>query len=133
MMTLNSAATLRLLLALDAAVSGATGIAMIAAADFLEPLFNVPALVMRSAGAMLLPFAAMVFFFSRPAQLTPSRAWAVVALNVAWVVASVLVLVTGWIQPTTLGLAFVLFQAVVVAGLAELQFTGLRRSGAAAV
>jgi hypothetical protein len=119
MMTLNSAATLRLLLALDAAVSGATGIAMIAAAGFLEPLFNVPALVLRSAGGMLLPFAAMVFFFSRPAQLTPSR---------AWVVASVLVLVTGWIQPTTLGLAFVLFQAVVVAGLAELQFTGLRRS-----
>jgi hypothetical protein len=132
MMTLNSAATLRLLLALDAAVSGATGIAMIAAADVLEPLFNVPAVVMRSAGAMLLPFAAMVFFFSRPAQLTPSRAWAVVALNVAWVVASVLVLVTGWIQPTTLGLVFVLFQAVVVAALAELQFTGLRRSAAAA-
>ena len=131
-MTLNSAATLRLLLALDAAVSGATGIAMIAAADVLEPLFNVPAVVMRSAGAMLLPFAAMVFFFSRPAQLTPSRAWAVVALNVAWVVASVLVLVTGWIQPTTLGLVFVLFQAVVVAALAELQFTGLRRSAAAA-
>ena len=132
MMTLNSAATLRLLLALDAAVSGATGIAMIAAADVLEPLFNVPAVVMRSAGAMLLPFAAMVFFFSRPAQLTPSRAWAVVALNVAWVVASVLVLVTGWIQPTTLGLVFVLFQAVVVAALAELQFTGLRKSVAAA-
>jgi hypothetical protein len=132
MMTLNSAATLRLLLALDAAVSGATGIAMIAAADVLEPLFNVPAVVMRSAGAMLLPFAAMVFFFSRPAQLTPSRAWAVVALNVAWVVASVLALVTGWIQPTTRGLVFVLFQAVVVAALAELQFTGLRRSAAAA-
>jgi hypothetical protein len=132
MMTLNSAATLRLLLALDAAVSGATGIAMIAAADVLEPLFNVPAVVMRSAGAMLLPFAAMVFFFSRPAQLTPSRAWAVVALNVTWVVASVLALVTGWIQPTTLGLVFVLFQAVVVAALAELQFTGLRRSAAAA-
>jgi hypothetical protein len=127
MMTVNSAATLRLLLALDAVVSGATGMAMIAAADVLEPLFNVPAVVMRSAGLMLLPFAAMVFFFSRPAQLTPSRAWLVVALNVAWVAASVLVLVTGWIQPTTLGLVFVLFQAVVVAAVAELQFTGLRR------
>ena len=105
MMTLNSVATFRLLLALDAAVSGATGIATIAAAFFLEPLFKVPALVMGSAGAMLVPFAAMAFFFSRPAQLTPSRAWAVVALNVAWVVASVLGLVTGWIEPTTLGLA----------------------------
>jgi len=127
-MTLNSAATLRLLLTVDAFISGATGAAMIAAADMLEPLLNVPAMVMRSAGVMLLPFAAMVFFFSRREQLTRSRVWVVIALNIAWVVASVLVLVSGWIQPTTLGLAFVLFQAVVVAGLAELQFTGLRRA-----
>ncbi len=127
-MTLNSAATLRLLLTVDAFISGATGAAMIAAADMLEPLLNVPATVMRSAGVMLLPFAAMVFFFSRQEQLTRSRVWVVIALNVAWVAASVLVLVSGWIQPSTLGLAFVLFQAVVVAGLAELQFTGLRRA-----
>jgi len=132
MMTLNSAATLRLLLTADALISGATGVAMIAAAEMLEPLLNVPAMVMRSAGVILLPFAAMVFFFSRPEQLRRSRVWVVISLNVAWVAASVLVLLIGWIQPTTLGLAFVVFQAVVVAGLAELQFTGLRRSLAAA-
>ena len=105
---------------------------MIAAADMLEPILNVPAMVMRSAGVVLLPFAAMVFFFSRREQLTRSRVWVVIALNAAWVAASVLVLVSGWIQPTTLGLAFVLFQAVVVAGLAELQFTGLRKALATA-
>jgi hypothetical protein len=132
MITLNSAATLRLLMAVDALISGATGMAMIVAANVLEPLLNLPAALMRSAGVMLLPFAAMVIFFSRPAQLTPSRVWVVIALNAAWVAASVLVLVTGLIQPTTLGLAFVLFQAVVVAALAELQFTGLRRSLATA-
>lgn len=128
MMNLSSAVTLRFLMAIDAVISGVTGMAMIVAADVLEPLLNVPATLMRSAGAMLLPFAVLVFFFSRPAQLTPSRAWVVIALNVGWVAASLLVLITGWIQPTTLGLAFVLFQAVVVAALAELQFTGLRRS-----
>jgi hypothetical protein len=131
MMKMNSATALRALLTIDALISGATGIAMILAAGVLEPLLSVPTVVMRSAGVMLLPFAAMVFFFSRPAQLTPARVRAVIALNVAWVGASILVLVTGWLQPSMLGVAFVVFQALVVAALAELQFTGLRRASAA--
>jgi hypothetical protein len=130
LMTLNSATTLRFLLTVDALISGVTGIAMIATAAVLEPFLSVPAVVMRSAGVALLPFAAMVFFFSRPAQFTPARVRVVIALNVAWVAASVLVLVTGWLQPTAIGVAFVVFQALVVAGLAELQFTGLRRASA---
>ena len=129
-MTLNSAAPLRFLLTVDALISGATGLAMILAAGVLERFFSVPAVVLQAAGAVLLPFAAMVFFFSRPAQLTPARVRAVVVLNAAWVAASILVLVTGWIQPTTLGVAFVVFQALVVAALAELQFAGLRRVSA---
>jgi hypothetical protein len=131
MTTVNSAAPLRLLLIVDALVSGAAGVAMIAAADMLQPLLSVPVPVMRLAGVLLLPFAAMVFFFSRPAQLTRSRVWFVIALNLTWVAASVLVLVTGWLRPTTLGIAFVAVQALVVAALAELQFTGLRRAFAA--
>jgi hypothetical protein len=130
MMKMNSAAALGVLLTIDALISGATGVAMILAAGVLESFLNVPAVVMRSAGVMLLPFAGMVFFFSRPAQLTPVRVRAVIALNVAWVAASILVLVTGWIQPSTLGVAFVVFQALVVAALAELQFAGLRRVSA---
>jgi hypothetical protein len=129
-MTLNSADTLRFLLTVDALISGVTGMAMIAAATMLEPFLSVPAAVMRSTGVALLPFAAMVFFFSRPAQLTPARVRVVIALNVAWVAASILVLVAGWLRPTTIGVAFVVFQALVVAALAERQFTGLRRASA---
>ena len=131
MWTLNSA-TLPVLLVLDAVLSSVTGVVMIVAADLVEPLLNVPAVVMRSAGVLLLPFAGMVFFFSRPAQLTRSRVFTVIALNLAWVAASVLVLVTEWIQPNTVGMVIVLFQAGLVAVLAELQFAGLRRSFAAA-
>ena len=36
-------------------------------------------------------------------------------------------LLTGWIDPTLPGVAFVLIQAVVVAAFAELQVVGLRR------
>jgi hypothetical protein len=41
---------------------------------------------------------------------------------------SVLLLFTGWVEPTGLGEVFVIAQAVVVAVVAELELVGLRRS-----
>jgi hypothetical protein len=125
-----SALSVRRLLVADGLISGATGLALIAGAGLAEPVFNIPAPLLRTAGVALLPFAGMVLFFSR--HVTRRRVWTVVLLNVAWVVASVLVLLGGFIEPTSLGLAFVLFQALVVAGLAELQFLGLGRTVATA-
>ena len=56
---------------------------------------------------------------------------AIIALNVLWVLGSVGLLVSGWVAPTVLGYAFVIVQAIVVGVFAELQFIGLRRTGAA--
>jgi hypothetical protein len=125
-----SAISIRQLLVADGLISGVTGMVMIAAAGSAAPLLNIPEPLLRTAGVVLLPFALMVLAFSR--QVTRSRVWLVVALNLAWVLASVLVLLGGIIEPTSLGLAVVLFQAVVVAALAELQFFGLRRASTAA-
>lgn len=127
MTALTSTVDVRRLLMADALISGVTGILMIVAAGVLEPLLNIPAPLMRTAGLALLPFAAMVLYFSRPASLTRAKVWTVIGLNFAWVAASVIVLMTGVIDPTVLGTVFVVSQAVVVAGLAELQFVGLRR------
>lgn len=115
----------RLLLA-DALISGLTGIAMVAAAGPVEPLLNIPAPLMRTAGIALVPFAVVVFYFA--GRVTRSRVWTVVALNLAWVAASVIILVEGVIEPTALGTAFVIVQAIIVAVLAELQLLGMRRS-----
>ena len=128
-MTRHSSTFLRRMLIADAAISGATGLALIIGAGPLEPLLNVPAALLRMTGAILIPFAAMVLFFA--AAISHSRVWTVIVINAAWVAASVLVLFSGWIQPNALGIAFVLFQAAVVAVLAELQFTALRRLVAA--
>ena len=127
-MTRMDSARLRDLLMIDALISGVTGVALIAVAGVAEPMLNVPAAVMRAAGLILLPYATLVLFVSRSEQLTRSLVGIVIALNVGWVVASVLVLVSSWIQPTTLGVAFIVVQALVVGALAELQFTGWRRS-----
>jgi uncharacterized membrane protein len=111
----------------DAAITGLTGLALIAGAGMLSSLLGVPQSLMRNAGLILIPYAVMVFYWSSPVRLSRPRVWTVIGLNLAWVVASVLLLLTaGWIEPTALGVAFVLFQAVVVAVFTELQYAGLR-------
>jgi hypothetical protein len=49
-------------------------------------------------------------------------------INLAWASGSVLLLVSGRIQPSGLGHAVILGQAFAVAALAELQYVGLRKS-----
>ena len=120
-----SSTFLQRMLIADAIISGITGLALLIGAGPLSALLNVPFALLRVSGAILIPFAAMVLLFST--AISSARVWTVIGLNFAWVAASALVLVTGWIQPNTLGIAFVIAQAVAVAALAELQFTGLRR------
>jgi hypothetical protein len=120
--------SLRAALALDAAASGAAGVVMLAGAGMLAPLLGLPATLLTVAGAALLPFALAVGLLARQA---PPRglAWAVVAVNEAWVVASVVLLLGPWVAPTALGVAFVLAQAGIVAVFALLQAQALRRGG----
>jgi len=54
----------------------------------------------------------------------------VIAINAAWVAGSVLLLLSGRIEPNILGYAFILGQALAVAGFAEMQYVGLRKSAA---
>lgn len=119
---------LRQVLLADALISGVTGLAMMLGAGLLADLLGLPAMLLRWAGLILLPFAALVGWLATRERL-PSRAvWAVITLNALWAADCVLLVVAGLIEPTWLGLAFVLFQAAVVALFAELQYVGLRRS-----
>lgn len=119
---------LRRVLAADALISGAMGLLMAGGAPLLGDAFELPAALVRYIGLILVPFAAGVWYLSRRRVVNASGVRAVIAANIAWVGASALVLLTGWIDPNGLGVAFVILQAVVVVGLAELQYAGLRRS-----
>jgi hypothetical protein len=123
---------LRRALLADGAISGTTGLMMLIGAGMLEPILGIPAALMRYAGVALLPFAGVVLYLSRQDAIARSSVMTVIALNVGWVAASVLALVSGWLAPTALGTAFVIFQAVVVGGFAELQYAALRRVALAA-
>lgn len=124
----NSSILLRRSLTADAAISGSTGLLLLFGATLLEGLLGIPAMLMRLAGISLLPFAAAVLYLAR--QDSPQRPGVrtVIGLNAGWVVASVLLLLSGWIDPTGLGVAFVILQALAVAAFAELQYTALRRT-----
>jgi hypothetical protein len=121
---------LRYALLADAVASGATGLLMIAGAGLLEGLLGLPTALMREAGLVLVPYVAFVAWVGTREVIARGAVKAVIALNVLWVAASVLLLVSGWVAPTALGTAFVIAQAAAVALFAELQLIGLRRSQA---
>jgi hypothetical protein len=123
---------LRRILFADAAICGAAGVLMALGAGPLAELLALPAPLLRYSGLSLLPFAAALVSLSRRAAIPQAAAIAVIALNIAWVAASVLLLVAGAIEPNGLGVAFVLGQAAAVAGLAEMEYVALRQSSAVA-
>jgi hypothetical protein len=127
MSTLHPTPFLRNVLLLDAAASGATGLLLIAGAGLLDGLLGLPVALMREAGLILVPYVAFVAWVGTRETIARGAVWAIVAANALWAIASVGLLVSGWVAPTALGYAFVIAQAVVVALLGELQYAGLKR------
>lgn len=114
------------LLLVDAVATGATAALLLVGAEFLQPLLQLPVALLRGSGLFLVPFVVWVAALSRMARVPQRAMAAVVAINAAWVVASVWLVVGGPYQPSVLGTAFVLIQAVAVAVFADLGWFGLR-------
>jgi len=119
---------LRWVLLADAATCIATGLLMMLGSGLLEQFLGLPAELSRYAGVGLLPFAAFLVYLAARENLSPPVVWAVIVLNALWTLDSILLLLSGWIEPTELGYAFVIFQAFGVAMFAALEYFGLRKS-----
>ena len=119
---------LRIALKLDAAVTGANGVAYLALAAPLSDLFGLDASFLRATGAFLILFAAFVFAVSRQQAIGRTASLAVIAANALWVIDSFVMLATGWQDPTTAGAVWIALQAVTVAAFAALQFAGRRKA-----
>ena len=128
MTSARSSSFLRRVLIIDAAVSGATGLILIAGADLLHDWLAVPAALARGAGLSLIPFALLVGYLATRQSMPRAGVWAVIVLNALWALDSMLLLASGLVSPTALGTAFIIAQALAVAVLAELEYVGLRRS-----
>ena len=123
----NELSFLRRVLLADGVVSGTTGLLLALGAGFLGNLLNLPEILLRNAGVFLILYGALVGYLGMQTRPATPAVWTVIAANTLWVLNSILILVLGWVQPSELGYAFVIFQAVVVALFAELEYMGLRR------
>lgn len=103
------------------------GVLLIVTAGFASTALGLPEGLLRAVGLICLPIAAGVLWLARETRPSEAAIWTVIAANGGWVVASIALLVSGWVAPTALGLVFVIAQAVMVGLFAELQYLGLRR------
>jgi hypothetical protein len=119
---------LTLALAVDAAGSGATGLLALAGGAALAGPLGLPPALLQGAGAFCLAYAALVAWMARRETLPAWAVWVVIGGNLVWAADSLLLLASGWVAPTGLGVAFVAGQALAVAGFAAAQWIGLARS-----
>lgn len=125
-----SDALLRRVLLLDALSCVAMGALLLVAPGALAPWLGLPPALMRGAALVLLPFAALLVWTARRPRIPAGLAWTVVVGNALWALDSLVLPLTGWIDATALGVAFVVAQGAVVAGFAGLEAVGLRRAAA---
>lgn len=118
----------RNVLSLDAATSGIAGVAMIAGAGLISGLTGLPSSLLFWAGVILLPWTALLAYFSRRSTMSRIAMIDIVAVNALWVVASIGILVAGLVTPNMLGVAFVIAQAAAVLLFTVLQMGVLRSS-----
>lgn len=82
-------------------------------------------------GIVLLLFAADVAWIATQSQIERKAVQAIIALDIAWVIGSIVLLLTGWLPFSIEGKWAVGIVADVVAIFALLQYLGLRRLQAA--
>lgn len=128
--TADRTSLLRRALQLNGAFSGASGVALIVGASPLAAFLGIPnALVLAAIGAGLLVYAAGLWRNARRDAIRVIEARVAVAMDVAWVVGSGLVLV-AFAEPiglTVAGKWCIALVADVVLAFAVAQMIGLRR------
>ncbi|MFC0624277.1 hypothetical protein [Kribbella deserti] len=118
-------------LRMDALASGALGLLLLLAGVVLEgpiglsALLGVPVGLSLGAGLFLAGWTAALVMIARHPAVRRTALREVIAVNAAWVVASLALIFAG--DLTTLGIVVVAVQAAAVAVLADLQFASLRR------
>jgi hypothetical protein len=115
----------------DAIFSGVSALLLTFGAGALALSLNLPEALLRETGLFLIAYAALVGWLGTRQSMPKALVVIVIAGNAAWTLASIALLFSGAVTPNLLGEALVAIQAIAVGALAELQYIGLRKSGAA--
>lgn len=115
---------------IDAITCAGFGALVAGAAGLLEDLLGLPTNLLRGIGIALVPWVAMLVAIARRAAIERGTVLAVVAVNLAWIAGSAILLIGRREDITALGTAFVIVQALVVGLLAVLQTRSVRGNNA---
>jgi hypothetical protein len=124
----NRSRLLRVALRIDALASAASAALALLAGSFLADVLGTPLSLLWPTGVLLVAWAAALWVVASRSRMNTTAVWAIIALNILWVVDSIVLVAAGWFALTVLGTAFVLIQAAAVAVFADLEFVGLRRT-----
>jgi hypothetical protein len=112
----------------DAIATIAAGAICLLDAQPLAALLGIqPPLALEILGAVLALYGALLFYAAAQSQLNRRIVIAAIVLDAIWVLDSAILLVSGWLPLTSLGMWTIGLIAVAVAVVAELKFFGLRR------
>lgn len=112
----------RTIVGLDAATCLVMAALLLGGGGVLSGFLGIPQGLLTGAGAILVPVA---LFMAAVAARPSAPLWAaglVIVGNAGWVLASLALALGPFIAPTSLGLAFILAQAAVVALLAVVEY-----------
>jgi hypothetical protein len=120
--------TARTTLLIDAAATTATAVMMLAAREVLYPYFGLttPQVLDVTAVAFLI-YAAVIALVARRPSIERSAMMTVVAANIAYVVASMALLVMFWSELHAVGCILIVAVALAVEAFAAMQFLAVRR------
>jgi hypothetical protein len=119
---------LRNVLIADAASCLATGALQLLAPIALSQWLNLPVMLLVATGVFLIAYATVVGVVAMRDPLPRAMVWLFVFGNLGWAAGCLLLLASGVVSPTSLGTTWILAQVGAVVVLAELQWTGLRRT-----
>jgi hypothetical protein len=120
-------------LLLDAAASGAIGVLHLVRPQAMMDLLKLPEPLVQGTGLFLAVYVLMLVGLAACRTLWRPLALSVVIGNVLWALASIDILVLGMVEPSPLGEAYVIAQALAVLGFAGLQYLGVKKSAPASV
>lgn len=120
--------TLKNVLLLDAVLTGANGLVYVVGATVLDSQLGPSPAVIVGLGIFMLAYASAAALLGTRRPVSRLAVGLIADGNIVWALASVLVLVFGWLGLTSAGTVWTLMQAALVAGFAALQMMALRRT-----
>jgi hypothetical protein len=126
MSVLASPRFLRHVLFADAASCLVTGAAQVFGTNTLAELLHLSAALLAGTGWFLLAYAALVALVALRTPVPRAPMWLFVAGNVGWAAACAALLASGAVSPTSVGIAWIVAQAITMIALAQLQWLALR-------